>query len=98
MVRLSDYSSSHSLTQFYSLSVSHLRARAGSFTSFICDQIFAKPLHGPKATDLPEVTTHTVDFGAGGIGPLTARNLDGRGDRAIVIGEKGKGDAEFYSV
>jgi hypothetical protein len=42
-----------------------------------------------------------VDFGSGsisGIGPLTARNLGGRGVRVIVIGEKGKGDAEFYSV
>jgi hypothetical protein len=36
--------------------------------------------------------------GISGIGPLTARNLDGRGVRVIVIGEKGKGDAEFYSV
>jgi hypothetical protein len=36
--------------------------------------------------------------GISGIGPLIARNLDGRGVRVIVIGEKGKGDAEFYSV
>ncbi|KAN0105615.1 hypothetical protein V8E52_010860, partial [Russula decolorans] len=44
---------------------------------------------------------HMLSTGAGGIsgiGPLTARNLDGRGVRVIVIGEKGKGDAEFYSV
>ena len=44
---------------------------------------------------------HAVDFGAGGvsgIAPLTTRNLDGHGVRGIAIGEKGKGDAEFYSV
>jgi hypothetical protein len=54
----------------------------GSLTRSICNQIFTKPLHWPKATDLPEGTTHTVDFGAGGIsdiGPLTVGNLDGRG-------------------
>ena len=40
--------------------------------------------------DLPEGTTHAIDIGAGGlsgIGPLTARNLDGRGVRVVVIGE-----------
>ena len=91
----------HSLTELYSLSGSDLRADTGSLTRSVCDQIFTKALHWPKATDLPEGTTHAVDFGAGGIsgiGPLTARNLDGRGVRVIVIGEKGKGDAEFYSV
>jgi len=70
-------------------------------TRSVCDQIFTKPLHWSKATDLPEGATHAIDFGAGGIsgiGPLTARNLDGRGVRVIVVGEKGKGDAEFYSV
>jgi fatty acid synthase subunit alpha, fungi type len=70
-------------------------------TRSICDQIFTKPLHWPKATDLPRSATHAIDFGAGGvsgIGQLTARNLDGRGIRTIVLGEKGKGDAEFYSV
>ncbi|KAF8271214.1 fatty acid synthase [Lactarius quietus] len=80
---------------------SDLRTHTGSLTRSICDQIFTKPLHWPKATDLPECATHVVDFGAGGvsgIGPLTARNLDGRGVRVIVIGDKGKGDAEFYSV
>jgi len=74
---------------------------ADSLTRSICDQIFTKPLHWPRATDLSEGTTHVVDFGAGGlsgIGPLTARNLDGRGVRVIVIGDKGRGDAEFYSV
>jgi hypothetical protein len=58
-------------------------------------------LHWPKATDLPEGTTQAVDFGAGGIsgiGPLTARNLDGRSVRVNVVGEKDRGVAEFYSV
>jgi len=54
-----------------------------------------------KISHLPKGATHAIDFGAGGIsgiGPLTARNLDGCGVRVIVIGEKGKGDAVFYSV
>jgi len=90
---------SYSLTQLYSLSGSDLRAHTGSLTRSVCDQIFTKALHRQKATNVPEGTTHAVDFGAGGIsdiGPLTARNLDGRGVRVIVIGERVKGDAEFY--
>jgi fatty acid synthase subunit alpha, fungi type len=58
-------------------------------------------LHWPKATSLPEGTTHAVDFGAGGIsgiGPLTVCNLDGCGVRVIVIGEECGGDVEIYSV
>lgn len=92
---------SYSSTHLYPLSGSDLRAHTGSLTHSVCDQIFTKALHWPKVTDFPEGITHAVDFGAGGvsdIGPLTARNLDGRGVRVIVIGEKGKGDAEFYSV
>jgi len=41
-----------------------------------------------------------LDFGPGGlsgIGPLTGRNFDGKGVRVIVIGERGKGDAELYN-
>jgi len=52
------------------------------------------------ATDLLEGTTHAVDFDAGvisSIGPPTVCNLNGRGGRLIVIGEKDKGDTEFYS-
>jgi fatty acid synthase subunit beta len=84
----------------YFLSGSDLRAQTGSLTRSVCDH-FTKALHWPKATDLlvPEGTAHTVDFGAdgiSGIGPLTARDLDGRGVRVIAIGEKGKGDAKFY--
>jgi hypothetical protein len=32
-----------------------------------------------------------------GIGSLTARNLDGRGVRVIITGEKGRGDAELFN-
>ncbi|KAG6824521.1 hypothetical protein H0H92_006613 [Tricholoma furcatifolium] len=42
-----------------------------------------------------------IDFGPGdlsGIGPLIARNLEGRGVRVIVAGNRGKGDAELYNV
>jgi fatty acid synthase subunit alpha len=31
-----------------------------------------------------------------GIGPLTARKLDGRDVRVIVVGERGKGDVELF--
>jgi fatty acid synthase subunit alpha len=92
---------SYSLTHLYSLSGSDLRAQTGSLTRSVCDQIFTKVLHWPKPTDIPEGTTHAVDFGAGGIsgiGPLTARNLDGRGVRVIVIGEKHKGGADLLAA
>jgi fatty acid synthase subunit alpha len=58
------------------------------------------PIHWSKATAFPDSATHAVDFGPGGlsgIGSLTARNLDGRGVRMIVIGEKGKGSSELYT-
>jgi fatty acid synthase subunit alpha, fungi type len=91
----------YSLTDLVPFSGSDLRECDGSLTRSVCDQIFTKSLHWPNATDLLEGATHAIDFSAGGIsgiGPLTARNLDGRCVRVIVIGEKGKGDAEFYSV
>jgi hypothetical protein len=47
----------------------------------------------------PETATHAIDFGPGGlrgIGPLTARNLDGHGIRVVIVGDGGKGDAELY--
>ncbi|KAN0109683.1 hypothetical protein V8E52_009029 [Russula decolorans] len=69
---------------YQDLNGSDLRAQTGSLTR----------------SAYPKVQ-HMLSTGAGGIsgiGPLTARNLDGRGVRVIVIGEKGKGDAEFYSV
>jgi fatty acid synthase subunit alpha, fungi type len=70
-------------------------------TRSITEQVFTKHIHWTKATDFPDAATHAVDFGAGGlngIGPLTARNLDGKGVRMIVLGEKGKGDSEFFSI
>ena len=59
------------------------------------------PLHWLKATNFPETATHAIDFGPGalsGMGPLTARNFEGRGVRVIVLGEKGEGGAELYDV
>jgi fatty acid synthase subunit alpha, fungi type len=42
-----------------------------------------------------------IDFGPGGvngIGPLTARNLGGRGIRVIILGDNGRGEAEFSDI
>jgi len=62
-----------------------------SITRSLCEQIFTSPIHWTKATDFPETATHTIDFGPGGlsgIGPLTAKNFEGRGVRVIVAGDK----------
>ncbi|KAF8206176.1 fatty acid synthase [Mycena galopus ATCC 62051] len=78
-----------------------LRRLSTSLTQSLCEQIFTKPIHWSTATNFPESATHAVDFGPGGlsgIGPLTAKNLDGRGVRVIVIGDRAKGDAELYNV
>ncbi|KAL1666812.1 acyl transferase domain-containing protein, partial [Schizophyllum commune] len=78
---------------------SDLRESKSSITRELCDQIFTLALHWDRATNFPDTATHAVDFGPGGlsgIGPLTARNLDGRGVRVIVAGDKGKGDAELF--
>lgn len=72
-----------------------------SLTKALCDQIFTLPIHWTKATAFPESATHAVDFGPGGlsgIGPLTARNLDGRGVRVIIVGDKTRGTAELYDA
>ena len=71
-----------------------------SITRSLCDQIFTSSIHWPIATNFSETATHVIDFGPGGlsgIGPLTARNLDGRGVRFIVTGDKGRGDAELFN-
>ncbi|KAI0318373.1 hypothetical protein OF83DRAFT_1291694 [Amylostereum chailletii] len=63
--------------------------------------IFTQPLNWTKSTDLPESATHAIDFGPGGlnsIGPMTARSLDRRVIRVIVLSEKGKGDTELFSA
>ncbi|KAF8632253.1 hypothetical protein AX15_002000 [Amanita polypyramis BW_CC] len=78
---------------------SDMRKVTSSITQSLCDQIFTLPIHWTKATDFPDTVTHAIDFGPGGlsgIGPLTARNLDGRGVRVIVIGDKSKGELELY--
>ncbi|EIW57289.1 fatty acid synthase [Trametes versicolor FP-101664 SS1] len=80
---------------------SDLRSVDGSLTRALCDQIFTLPIHWSKATDFPETATHAVDFGPGGlsgIGPLTSRNLEGRGVRVIIAGDKSKGPAELYDA
>jgi fatty acid synthase subunit alpha len=76
-----------------------MRSLKSSLTRSLCDQIFLSPIHWTKATNFPESATHAIDFGPGGssgIGPLTARNLDGRGVRVVVVGDRGKGDVELY--
>lgn len=80
---------------------SDLRSVDGSLTRALCDQIFTLPIHWSKATDFPETATHAVDFGPGGlsgIGPLTSRNLEGRGVRVVIAGDKSKGPAELYDA
>ncbi|KAJ7808688.1 fatty acid synthase beta subunit [Mycena olivaceomarginata] len=72
-----------------------------SITQSLCEQIFTKPIHWSTATNFPESATHAVDFGPGGlsgIGPLTAKNLDGHGVRVIVVGDRAKGDPELYNA
>ncbi|KAF6759889.1 fatty acid synthetase alpha subunit [Ephemerocybe angulata] len=79
---------------------SDLRELSTSITRSLCEQIFTSPIHWSKATNFPETATHAIDFGPGGasgIGPLTARNFEGRGVRVIVAGLRGKGDVELYS-
>ena len=76
-----------------------MRKLSTSITRSLCDQIFTSPIQWTAATNFPETATHAIDFGPGGtsgIGPLTARNLDGRGVRVIIVGDKGKGGAEVY--
>ena len=80
---------------------SDLRNVTGSLTRALCEQIFTLPIHWAAATNFPETATHAVDFGPGGlsgIGPLTARNLEGRGVRVVVSGDKAKGPAELYDA
>ena len=77
-----------------------MRDNKFSITRSLCEHIFTSPIHWTKATDFPETATHAVDFGPGGlsgIGPLTAKNFEGRGVRVIVAGDRGKGDAELFS-
>ncbi|KAJ6458552.1 fatty acid synthase [Mycena sanguinolenta] len=78
-----------------------LRQLSTSITKSLCEQVFTKPVHWTAATNFPENATHAVDFGPSGlsgIGPLTAKNLDGRGVRVIVVGDRTKGDPELYNA
>ncbi|KAF8638240.1 hypothetical protein AX17_002262 [Amanita inopinata Kibby_2008] len=78
---------------------SDMRDLKSSITRSLCDQIFTSPIHWTRATNFPDTATHAIDFGPGGlsgIGPLTARNLDGRGVRVIVVGDRSRGELEFY--
>lgn len=80
---------------------SDLRELTGSLTKSLSDQIFTLTMNWVNATNFPETATHALDFGPGGlsgIGPLTARNLEGRGVRVIVIGDKAKGTAELFDA
>ncbi|KAH9945014.1 fatty acid synthase [Epithele typhae] len=84
---------------FHTENGTDLRTTEGSLTRALCDQIFTLPIQWSAATNFPDTATHAVDFGPGGIsgiGPLTARNLEGRGVRVIVVGDKAKGPAELY--
>lgn len=76
-----------------------MRKLSTSITHSLCDHIFTSPIHWTAATNFSETATHAIDFGiggTGGIGPLTAHGLDGRGVRVIIVGDKGKGGAEVH--
>ncbi|EPS98651.1 hypothetical protein FOMPIDRAFT_1051297 [Fomitopsis schrenkii] len=55
-----------------------LRELTTSVTRSLDEQISTRPLHWAKATNLPETTTRAIDFGSS-VGPMTVRNLNGRG-------------------
>ncbi len=77
-----------------------MRELSSSVTRSLCEQIFTSPIHWTKATNFPETTTHAIDFGPGGlsgIGPLTAKNFEGRGVRVVIAGDRAKGDVELFS-
>ncbi|KZT67951.1 hypothetical protein DAEQUDRAFT_367722 [Daedalea quercina L-15889] len=86
---------------YHTESGSDLRELTTSLTCSLGEQIFTSPLHWAKATNFPETATHAIDFGPGGlsgVGPMTARNLNGRGVRVIVAGDKSKGIVELYDA
>lgn len=72
-----------------------------SIVQSVCDQIFTQPIHWSKATDVPSSVTTCIDFGTGGlsgIGGLTARNLEGRGVRTIIVSGVHPNSAELYNT
>ncbi|KAE8244255.1 hypothetical protein A4X13_0g6730, partial [Tilletia indica] len=67
----------------------------------ILRQIFDRPVHWIKATNVDPSVTHCVDFGTGGlsgIGGLTAYNLQGRGVRVIIASGMHRETAELYDL
>ncbi|KAJ3372345.1 3-oxoacyl-[acyl-carrier-protein] synthase [Kappamyces sp. JEL0680] len=63
--------------------------RSVGLTQSICRQIFSQAIHWQKVSAAFPSPTHIIDFGPGGqsgIGPLTARNLEGTGVAAITMG------------
>jgi enoyl reductase-like protein len=85
----------------YRESGENLQNISTSVTASLCDQIFTAPIHWQKATDFPQTATHAVDFGPGrasGVGSITARAVEGRGVRVLILGDKGKNGAELYST
>ncbi|CAD6885141.1 unnamed protein product [Tilletia caries] len=67
----------------------------------ILRQIFDRPVHWSKATNVGSSVTHCVDFGTGGlsgIGGLTAFNLQGRGVRVIIASGMHREAAELYDL
>ncbi|KAG8724432.1 3-oxoacyl-[acyl-carrier-protein] synthase [Ceratobasidium sp. 395] len=59
------------------------------------EQVFSDP------AAFPDTATHAIEFGPGGmsdIGSLTVRDLDGRGVRVVIVGDKGKSGAEVYDA
>jgi len=60
---------------------SDMREIKSSLVRSLCEKDFTSPIHWTKATDILETATHATDFGPGGlsgIGPLMAKNFEGR--------------------
>ncbi|PWN49564.1 fatty acid synthase [Violaceomyces palustris] len=73
----------------------------GALVDSLCRQILTLPVEWLICTDFPAGATHVVDFGTGGlsgIGGLTARNLDGRGIRPLIVSGNHERSVDFYSV
>ena len=78
-----------------------MRQMTCSVTRFLSDQIFTSPVHWDIATGFPKDSTHVVDIcpgGVNGIDPPTSRNLEGRGVRVIILGNKGHGEVEIFGI
>ncbi|GAA5825048.1 hypothetical protein JCM11251_006076 [Rhodosporidiobolus azoricus] len=71
------------------------QSSASSLLESVFTQIFTSPIYwATKATAFPASATHAIDFGTGGasgIGSLCVRNWEGRGIRAIMLGNRADG-------